>query len=79
MTGGNIAIETEDGSAKVLSEDLLNETFCTDVQDMFVLAFEVIRTNYNGFFKKLGGQFGRVVEGLMQKATPRQENMAPST
>lgn len=79
VTGGNIAIETEDGSAKVLSEDLLNETFCTDVQDMFVLAFEVIRTNYNGFFKKLGGQFGRVVEGLIQKATPKQEDTEHST
>ena len=79
VTGGNIAIEQEDGSAQVLSEDLLNETFCTDVQDMFILAFEVIRTNYNGFFKKLGGRFGQAIEGLMQKATPRQESTAPST
>jgi len=79
VTGGNIAIETEDGAAKVLSEDLLNETFCTDVQDMFILAFEVIRTNYNGFFKKLGGRFGQAIEGLMQKATPRPGNTEPST
>ena len=79
VTGGNIAIEAEDGSANVLSEDLLNETFCTDVQDMFVLAFEVIRTNYNGFFKKLGGQFGQVIEKLMEKVTPKQKDTAPLT
>ena len=56
-----------------------NEVFCEDVQDMFLLAFEVIRTNYNGFFKKLGGRFGSLIEGLTKTGTPRQENMATLT
>ena len=63
----------------MLTEDLANEVFCEDVQDMFLLAFEVIRTNYNGFFKKLGGRFGSLVGDLMKTAAPRQENMATLT
>lgn len=80
IAGKNIAFETpEDEKPRVLTEDLANEVFCEDVQDMFLLAFEVIRTNYNGFFKKLGGRFGSLVGDLMKTATPRQENMATLT
>lgn len=80
IAGKNIAFETPDDSkARVLTEDIANELFCEDVQDMFLLAFEVIRTNYNGFFKKLGGRFGSLVGDLMKTAAPRQENMATLT
>ena len=68
LSGNNISIEVPGEKARLLSEDLANEVFCTDVQDMFILAFEVIRTNYNGFFKKLAALFGKVVEGLKKKA-----------
>lgn len=54
IAGSNISVEQPGEKARLLTEDLANEVFCTDVQDMFILAFEVIRTNYNGFFKKLG-------------------------
>lgn len=79
ITGGNISVEIPGQRVQPLSEDLLNEIFCMDVQDMFILAFEVIRTNYNGFFEKLGGRFGRVVGDLMKMATPSQQNMANLT
>ena len=79
ITGGNIAIEEPGAKVETLSEDLLNEVFCTDVQDMFILAFEVIRTNYSVFFAKLGGRFGQAIEELMKKVTPRQEDTAPLT
>lgn len=69
--GGNISIEAPGEKAQLLTEDLANEVFCEDVQDMFILAFEVIRTNYNGFFKKLGGPFGQLMEGLMKKGSLR--------
>ena len=69
----------EDEMPRVLTEELANEVFCEDVQDMFLLAFEVIRTNYNGFFKKLGSRFGSLVGDLMKTAAPRQENMATLT
>lgn len=68
LSGNNISIEVPGEKTRLLSEDLANEVFCTDVQDMFILAFEVIRTNYNGFFKKLAARFGKVVEGLKKKA-----------
>ena len=44
--------------AELLTEDLLNELFCGDIQDMFILAAEVVRINFDGFFGKLGSQFG---------------------
>lgn len=60
----NISVEIEDESgevkAKILDEDLANEIFCTDVQDMYLLAFEVIRINFNGFFEKVAPLFGKV-------------------
>ena len=54
------------GETKPLTEDLVNERFCGDVQDMYILAFHVIRINYGGFFGKLGTQSGKVAE-LAQK------------
>lgn len=78
LSGNNISIEVPGEKTRLLSEDLANEAFCTDVQDMFILAFEVIRTNYNGFFKKLAARFGKVVEGLEKKAAA-QNATATST
>lgn len=69
IAGKNISVETPDSEkAQLLTEDLANEVFCEEVQDMFLLAFEVIRTNYNGFFKKLGTRFGPAMEALTKKA-----------
>ena len=78
IAGSNISVEQPGEKVRLLTEDLANEVFCTDVQDMFILAFEVIRTNYNGFFKKLAARFGKVVEGLKKKAAA-QNATATST
>lgn len=59
----NIAVDI-DGETKVLDEDIMNEMFCGEIQDMYVLAFYVIKVNYGGFFKKLGSQSGSVAELL---------------
>ena len=64
---------------RLLTEDLANEVFCTDVQDMFILAFEVIRTNYNGFFKKLGDRFGKVAERAEKTMARARNATATST
>lgn len=79
IAGKNIAVEVPGEKPQVLTEDLANEVFCTDVQDMFVLAFEVIRTNYNGFFKKLGDRFGRVVELVEKMKAPTRADMETLT
>lgn len=59
--------ETGEYEQEVLDMDLVNELFCGEVQDMFVLAFYVIRLNFNGFFKKLAGRFGKAGEVLAKK------------
>ena len=68
----NISVEAEatGGNVKIMDYDTANEVFCGDVQDMFILCFEVIRINFGGFFKKLGAQFGSLQE-VVQKVTPR--------
>lgn len=67
IKNGNIAVKI-DGEGTPLTEDLCNELFCGEVQDMYILAFHVIKTNYSGFFKKLGTQSGNVAE-LAKKIT----------
>lgn len=79
VDGGNVCVETDDGKAQRLTVEMVNEVFCEDVQDMFVLAFHMIRLNYNGFFRKLSSQFGALAERLTQMVTLRQENTEPST
>lgn len=67
---GNVSVEgpVTDGGTAVLSEDLANEVFCGELQDMFVLCFEIIRINYKGFFKKVGVQSG-ALKGLLRSPT----------
>jgi len=65
VRGNNIAVDFN-SETKPLTEDLVNELFCGDVQDMYILAFHVIKINYGGFFGKLGTQSGKVAE-LAQK------------
>lgn len=54
----NVAYDNAEGRTVRLSEEDLDTLFCGEVQDMYLLAFEVIRTNYGGFFEKLGSRFG---------------------
>lgn len=68
--GKTVSVETADSNKpQLLTEDLANELFCEEVQDMFILAFEVIRSNYNGFFKKLEAQFGPAMSTLKKRTS----------
>ncbi len=70
----NITVDNpETGKTEVLNLDLANEVFCGDVQDMFLLCFEVVKINFGGFFKKLGAQFGNL-QGLLKAGTPSTES-----
>lgn len=60
-------VETGEYSQEILDMDIVNEIFCGDVQDMFILAFYVIRLNFNGFFKRLAGPSGKVGESIAKK------------
>ncbi len=70
IESGNISVECEatGGEVKVLNKDIADEVFCGDVQDMFILAFEVIRLNFNGFFKKIAALFGDQEQGQKETA-----------
>ncbi len=68
LLGGNITVEVPNQQAVRLDEDTANEIFTGDTQDMFVLAFEVIKLNYAGFFTKVASQFG-IQKGVLEKAT----------
>ena len=76
----NISVENEatDGKALPLTYELANEVFCGDIQDMFVLCYEVIKLNFGGFFKKLGGQFGNL-KASAKAMTPSNSNGENST
>ena len=65
----NISVEGEitDGRVVTLDKDLADEVFCGDIQDMFILCYEVIKVNFSGFFKKLGVQFGRQLRAMAKE------------
>lgn len=63
LLGGHIAVEVTaangETEGQILDENLANEMFCGDVQEMFVLCFYVIQLNFNGFFKRFAGLSGK--------------------
>jgi len=72
----NVSYEDPDArKAVILTEDLVNELFCADTQDMFLLAYEVIKINYGGFFGKLGNRFGIAIRAVAKKV-PSMANTA---
>lgn len=75
---GNIAYKPTDSTDKPLplTFDAANEVFCGELQDMFVLAFYVIKQNFSGFFTKLSTRFG--LQNLIQKVEALR-NTAAST
>jgi hypothetical protein len=64
----NVSVEREgESEAQHLTEDLANELFCGDAQDMFILAFDVIKVNFSGFFGKIIGLSGGPLGALLGK------------
>lgn len=60
----NIVTEIEDETDHTkqifLTEEVINTygLFCGDVQEMYILAFQVLKVNYAGFFEKIGNLSG---------------------
>ena len=72
----NITVDVEGKEdAQILTEDLANELFCREVQEMFLLAFRVIQLNFSGFFRKLQSPSGKAFENIQSRWT----NMVSST
>ena len=70
----SVVCEATDGKVEPLNYDLANEVFCGDVQDMYILCFEVIRLNFKGFFSKIGDRFGDL-KGILQMKAPGTQSM----
>ena len=56
-----------DGETILLTEEVADQVFCGNVQDMYILAFEVIKVNFPGIFTKFSDQFGEAIDGLWEK------------
>lgn len=79
LLAGNVSVQVEGSmEAQMMNEDLSNALFCANAQDMFVLAYHVIKVNYMGFFEKLGNLSGSAtIQQAMQKMT--SPGMGPLT
>lgn len=50
--------------ATMMDEKTMDMVFAGNAQNMFILAFYVINTNFGDFFGSLGTQYGNVIEKL---------------
>jgi hypothetical protein len=65
---GKVTVETDkEGDAVRLTKDIADDLFCCAVDEMYRLAFEVMKVNYGGFFTKLAGPSGGLGKLLMTK------------
>ena len=80
VTYRNVSVEGPgvDGT-EVLSQDLADEIFCTGLDEMFILCFEVVRINYAGFFMKLGARSGGLKDLLRSPMAKNTGDSATST
>ena len=62
-------------SGEYLTEETADEIFCAEIQDMFLLAFYVLRENFGGFFGKLGPLFGKLVREPTSPMTPNDTDI----
>ena len=77
LTNKNVGVKQEGSpDADYLTEDKCNEIFCGNVQNMFILAFHVIKVNYGDFFESIGSRSGSVKTAVMGLVSP---GMAPLT
>lgn len=74
----NISYEHErEQKVAWLDEEAADDVFTGNVEDMFILAFEVIKLNFKGFFKKLGNLSGN--QGKLLSQMESLKNTAAST
>ena len=77
---GNISVSPggDDSQNTQLTMDLANDLFCGEIDEMFMLMYEVIKVNFSGFFKKIAAQYGLGGEA-QAKTGPITANTASST
>lgn len=78
---GNVSLSGPytENRVKPLDMDAINEVFCYNAQDIFVLCWDVINLNFKGFFGKLRLQFGNLSDNTEEETTAESSVMAPLT
>lgn len=72
----NVSVKGEitDGEAEILDEDMADEIFCGEIQDMLILCFEVVKVNFSGFFGKMSDLFGSLTDITEKKESKDTED-----
>lgn len=74
----NIAFKNADSpDGEILTEDSVNALFAGNTQDMYILAYHVIKENYSGFFEKLKNRSG--IAKILEKLKGYSSDTEPST
>ena len=76
----NIAFKNQDyPNGEILTEDAVNAIFAGNTQNMYILAFHVIKENYGGFFGKLKIPSGNAkVKEILKMYSNGTENSTPA-
>ena len=76
----NIAFKNQDYSnGEILTEDAVNAIFAGNTQNMYILAFHVIKENYGGFFGKFKIPSGNAkVKEILKMYSNGTENSTPA-
>jgi len=69
LNSGNIVIAHQDcPEGEIMTEDVMNARFATDVAGLYRLAFEVVKLNFGSFFGKFSSLSGNpMFQTLQQK------------
>lgn len=76
----NIAFRNPDyPNGEILTEDAVNAIFAGNTQNMYILAFHVIKENYGGFFGKFKIPSGNAkVKEILKMYSNGTENLTPA-
>ena len=76
----NIAFKNQDyPNGEILTEDAVNAIFAGNAQNMYILAFHVIKENYGGFFGKFKIPSGNAkVKEILKMYSNGTENSTPA-
>ena len=76
----NIAFKNQDyPNGEILTEDAVNAIFAGNTQNMYILAFHVIKENYGGFFGKFKIPSGNAkVKEILKMYSNGTENTTPA-
>lgn len=76
LTQKNISVELEgEETPQYLTESLADSIFCGNAQELFVLAYHVIRINFAGFFDKLASLSGKVMGEILKTSNNTESSI----